>query len=303
MKTAITAIALICLACLAVSFIGENNAETVRETIVPEGAFVEITTRAGTGVVGAIADLKAYTIEAKKVLEDMEVPAGSKNSVMEVIDHFGASGSSGDLVTEYAKMIGDLKANHPAHAGLSGYLLDEMNDSILTGKDVVISGLGRNTGYMMLDYKALGFEYEPEYFKKLRVRTTDYSPALAAIHAGKGGKAIAAWEKSGKASAYDRFLAQITAKYMDLQHKEDALQEQGGKIAIRASFEEKSHLNPLPVAGAEGADTVRQSRVFKMPSPKAMAAEALAKAKEYFEKLASGNSSIDEIIKQIETTL
>jgi hypothetical protein len=306
-----------------VIFIGNGDiaTETVYAShlIVPEESFVEVTTRTeGSSVIGAIVDLKAFCIAAKPLLDDEDAMGGHKhkNSVMEVIEAFGVDNGAMDMVTEYANMIGDLKAAHPARPGLSGYLLDEMNDNILTGKSVVLTGLGEDQrGYKILDAEAFGFQYVPGYFKKLRVRISDFGAAHSKLHAGKGGKAIAAWSKSGKADEYDKALARITAKYMALQHKEDELQEQGGKIAIRASFKENSDENgekktvetnrmgPLPVAGAEGATTVRHDRDFKMPSVKAIHTEALEETKKFMAKLAGENMSLDEIIESIETTL
>jgi len=262
-------------------------------------------------LVVAIVDLKAYCMAAKKKLDSSDEFKGDhdQNAVIHFIKGFGDN-TGKDVVTEYASIIGDLKAAHPEHAGVAGYLLDELNKNVLHQKKIVQLGARKPfVGMMRLRYKKFGLREMPNYFKTLAVYATDFNAAKAALHEGNAGKAIAAWKKGGDAALPEQMYAKVVAKYSSMQQAHEILEEAGAKVAIQASYDKnkdrKDH-NPipaLPVAGATGGTKVREMKKFVMPDQKAMKKEALKMADDYLKAMGREHTSAIAVAKAIEAKL
>merc|ERR1711998_558977 len=98
---------------------------------VHESMWVEET--ASDGVVDAIANLKAYCVAAKAI--DIKGFSGSlKNSAYALVDAFGTMSKKTDIVTDYAQTMGKLRVKWTE--GIGSYMLDEINHSTLSGRNV-----------------------------------------------------------------------------------------------------------------------------------------------------------------------
>lgn len=170
---------------------------------------------------------------------------------------------------------------------------------------------GQLRNRQMLDFKRLGLQTLPNYFKTLNVRLTAWSSAKAAIHKGKGGEAIRSWVKSGNAEVFKLFLAKITARYERQRQIQDAKEEDGALIAERAAFKQgkknkrgiQEVMEPMPPAGAKGGKLVRSQSKWKMPSPKQIKKEAMDKTIHYMATLAKRDASSAAVVKAIESKL
>jgi len=266
-------------------------------------------------VLKSIRDLKAYSMAAKELLEDLVDFNDPKlrNGVVDFIAAFGVE-SDQDMVSDFAKTTGKLLAMPSNNHGVAVYLLDKINSRTLKGDSIVIKAttdMGEHLqGKVMLNYDKLGFEFPPEYLEKLAVRGTKYADKQVTLHQGTGGRMFELWEKTGKANAYEDMLARIEAKYSAKQHAQEILEYKGAKLAMKASFhssmtneEIETALHPLPTAGEEGADAVRKSKSFKMPTQEEMEAEAMEEAKKYMASLAADEKTPEALIAEMEAEL
>jgi len=145
----------------------------------------------------------------------------------------------------------------------------------------------------------------------LGIRLTAWATAKARIHSGRGGDAIKAWIKSGNAEVYKMFLARITSRYLRQRQIQDGKEEAGAIVAVKAAYHagvKKKHgvqqvMQPLPPAGAKGGAYVRNKSGFRMPSPRALAKEAMKKTIDYMATIAKRDASSGAVVKAIEAKL
>lgn len=305
------ALALATLACFAVLSFNSGESDTfATETVhASVAASAEVRGKKDDGVMNAIVDLKAYCMGARDKAVTMK-NKGKTSSLVPFIIKFGKKNVHTDLVTAYAKIVGKLRAHYTT--GLGSYLLDRLNENVLSGKKVTFLGTrGLLRNRQMLDYRRLGLQAEPIYFKTLNVRLTAWSSAKAAIHQGKSGDAIKAWVKSGNAEIFKMFVSKITAKLNRKNQLQDDKEESGALIAERAALKQglkskrgkQEVMQPIPPAGAKGGQLVRSQAKWKMPSPKEIKKMAMTKTVAYMANLAKRDASSTEVVKAIEHKL
>jgi len=274
-------------------------------------------TKDSSGVVDAIVNLKSYCVAAHPLLDKISElkdspdcgqqgkPKCLRSGALALVEAFGKPSKTTDLVTEYAKVIGNLKAAHPT--GMGSYLIDNINENILKGQSVIKTDKAKYT----LDNELLGLRDIPHYFHKLMVGTVHFASAKASLHEGDPGQAIIAWATSGKAEAYDQFYSKIKAKYLQQQQEQDLLEEEASKAAIKASFEEAERAGhskndlvlPTPSAAVKGANSVLVSSNWVMPPEEQIRREAMEEAKKYMTVIAERNAEPAQVIEMIESTL
>jgi len=255
------------------------------------------------GMIKAIVSLKAYSMAAKDKLSSAamaDFKGDLRSGLIDFIMGFGED-SGKELITEYARVIGDLKAAHPENPGIGGYLVDAINANILEGNSIVkiIENEGQEhlKNYHILDHEKLGLMEMPGYLMKLAVSNDVFQANQMKLHVGNGGDAIKMYEKSSKTSIYNSFLAKLSARYQSQQISEMNYAEVGGKYAIERALEDGFKANvtarllpgPLPSAGQKGAEKIRGMRAFKMPTLEQMAQEAMEEAKKYLAVVAKQN--------------
>jgi hypothetical protein len=263
-------------------------------------------------VIQAIVDLKAYCIGARIVLENMDIKNGKlKNGAMQLVSAFGHQNNK-EIIGEYATIIGELKAKHPIHPGMAGYLTDTANENVLKGNGLTMIGeSGSLKNFVFFDAKSFGLRSTPAYFHKLKIQLSDFIAIRGKLHEGKGGQAIKSWIDSGKSDVYKSFYAKITAKYMGLAQAQDLLEAEGAEVAEHASFnaglkkgtKKDIIVVPLPVAGAEGAQKVRDVKTFKMPTEHAIKREAMQETMKYLKKLTLQEQSPAAVVENIEAIM
>jgi hypothetical protein len=260
----------------------------------------------GDPMIHVLVKLKAYAVVAKSQLSE-DFKGALRSGLVNFIVAFGDD-TGKELVTEYAQVIGKLKATHPSSPGIGGYLLDAIDDNVMKGQDVLTQlEHGEYKNSHVVDHTKLGLEEMPGFFLKLRASETDFQAQLAKMHEGKGKKAIAMYTKRSKTSTYNTFLAKITAKYKNLQQGELSKREVGAIFAMQEALRRDTAANvsaydlpgPLPTAGKKGSQKMRALDQFNMPSAEVMAKEALAEAQKYMAAIAKRDMSPEAVAAAI----
>jgi len=260
-------------------------------------------------VMRALVDLKAYCMAARDKAIDMQNNGVAKSSsLVPFVIGFGKSDGK-DIVVAYAHLMGKMRSDYDR--GLGAFLLDRLNQHVLAGKTVTISGLTNFKNWYMLDHERLGLEARPVYFQTLAVRLTEFAINKANIHKGHKGKAVKDWMKGGNSEIYKMFLAKIMAAFIHRKQTQDSRIEAGAVVAESAAYREEvakrsgrqQELIPMPPAGVKGGAFVRKELgkdAFAMPSTKVIKKLAQKKALEYLSKLEKKDASNAAVIKAIE---
>jgi len=300
------ALTLAALACFAVISFNGDESVTAAETVHSSADAWKPKEKGG--VIRALVDLKAYCMGARHKAIKLQNKAKT-SSLIPFIVAFSKYGNK-DLVTEYAQTVGKLRAQF--QTGLGAFLLDRMNENVLTGKKItMLAEKAPIKNYALLDHTRLGLRTRPDYFRTMAIRLSAWAGAKAKIHSGSGGDAIKAWIKSGNAEVFQMFRAKITSRYLRQRQIQDGKEEAGALVSEKAAFAEgvkKKHGNqqvmqPLPPAGAKGGKYIRDKSGFKFPSPKQIAKEAMKKTLDYMAKVAKRDATSQQVVRAIEAKL
>jgi len=219
--------------------------------------------QAGGDVVSAIVQLKAYCVLARptvmeteddgvdeegmsmsqkmKLTKEREAGRKSKlNAPLAMVEMFGLERKK-DVVTEYAQIMSDMEMDFPD--GLGSYFLQNINDAILSGKNVITKGhfdlkvLG--VGDYIGDVDDNGKAADGWLLKKdLKVTETDLINKEEKFETKKSD-AVGVWAKSRLRQSYedfyDKFNAEAEAKGGEMPSHE--------KLKYRAMKAAKAYLH------------------------------------------------------------
>jgi cell division septation protein DedD len=159
------------------------------DAVVPEGQLEEIdavevaadtaASDSNSKVVENIQSLKAYCIKAQDAAADALADHSSMefSVLIHLIKDFGADPAGDNLVQDFALKMGTLRVKFGA--GIPDYILDHLQQAIFKADGVVTTS--EDGKVARLDYKALGFEDEPDYIKDLGISYSSYISAYTDV--------------------------------------------------------------------------------------------------------------------------
>jgi len=215
---------------------------------------------------------------------------------MLIIGNLGKDAKFNDLISQFAQVIGKLRATS---IDVQKYFVNTINDSILSGKSVLIE----NKGYKYLNHKVLGFTGAdpPDYVRAMRLSSLDFGLAREAALKSTGasgprrargqllGNWVQIWRKAGIALHYTRILSALEAKMVQAGQDQKADCRKVCELKIKEEFAKKSVIKNAKdsvAAVSEQADAcvagkwngAPKSCFFKKPNEAAMKEDAKKQA-------------------------
>jgi hypothetical protein len=336
MARAIASASLMVLACLAtfavINFVEE--AEHITEDVSVTSGSKEV------NVLKNLVQLKSYCLaawdEARTLMNDHPGKAQALTEFVALygqegggVDHVGKHAMVENIVSEYANIMGGLKAKYGGEegVGVNMYVLNQLDNSIRSNPHGAIYiktnydafDDGGDNGYKFghlaaLDYKAIGLTERPHMIVKLSIRYPKYLHFKAKIASQEdNADAVAAtiFLKSKSYGHYQSFLQREIAKVqrrMKMEFNFVAKAAYGAsKKAFKKQYEadRKSFFKQLTVqapAAVKGAKSSAAKHTWKPPSYAAMVKTAQAEAKKFVEnykkKIGDPTKFVKELVEE-----
>lgn len=267
-----------------------------------------------------IQSLKAFSIGAYKNAKKLKrASASMKHSVLcNLVLKLGKV-SKANLVSEYAKVVGDLKAVNPS--GINYYIINHLDHAVQTGAGIVsikklkaeLGSFGSKYGdYAILSRSLLGLQGRPKILLKLAPRYSAFASIKVKIDAASSDadhNAAAAWLASGAKKKFKNFAAQIHQTWAQKRDKHEDMLSSASMDAEVKTFnlgtskgKRKNELVvPQPIVSWETASTMNNKHPLNAPSEKKTKKLAKAKAHRWSKRAAKGLDSL-KVVKRGEET-
>lgn len=267
-----------------------------------------------------IQSLKAFSIGAYKNAKRLKRGSASmKNSVLcNLILKLGKV-SKANLVSEYAKAVGELKGENPS--GINYYIINHLDHAVQMGSGIVsiqklsaeMGSFGTKYGdYAVLSKSLLGLQGQPMILLKLAPRYSAFASIKVKIDAASSDadhNAAAAWLASGAKKKFANFAEQIHNTWEQKREKHEGMLSEASMTAEIKKFntdkgkgKKKNELViPQPIVSMETARTLNNKHPLNTPSEKKIKKMAKAKAQGWASDAAKGLNSLKVVKREEET--
>lgn len=237
-------------------------------------------------------------------LEEMEFHKTS--SVIPFIREFGKDPKVDNVIVEYSKLFA--KMSNEFKSGFGKFILWHLNKAMLSGEGAIHVDAAVNPTAYILNYRTLGLESLPKYFKALQVPVHAFSTAqdeIATLNANADSKAAAIFLRSKHNQAYTSFLDRELAKLDAIEKGHwQTIHDAATRAEIHAfsqsvELDDKAtakHAQVQAPAGVEASQEAYDKIDYERPTFEETEAKAQQEANQFLETMAHEEETTAAVI-------